>query len=50
MAIKPKKKDSVNSMMKGPKRGAGDPNYMKKMLKSAPKKPIKKAANTLPKK
>ena len=40
MAMKPKKKDSIESMMKGPKRGAGDPNYIKKMLKSAPKKPI----------
>ena len=27
-------------MMNGSKRGAGDPNYIKKMLKSAPKKPI----------
>jgi hypothetical protein len=43
MAIKPKKKDSINNIMKGPKRGAGDPNYIKKMLESAPKKPTPKA-------
>ena len=41
--MKPKKKDSINNIMKGPKRGAGDPNYIKKMLESAPKKPTPKA-------
>jgi hypothetical protein len=46
MGMKPKKKDSIESMMKGPKRGAGDPNYIKKMTESAPKKPIKKVADT----
>ena len=39
MAMKPKKKDPIESMMTDPKRGAGDPNYIKKMLKSGPKKP-----------
>lgn len=39
MAMAPKKKDPAADMLKNAKRGAGDPNYVKKMTESSPKKP-----------
>ena len=36
------KKPKISDLMSGPKWGAGDPNYVKKMIESGKKKPIAK--------
>ena len=37
-----KKKTNIDDLMNGPKWGAGDPNYVKKMIESGKKKPTAK--------